>query len=445
MVILPGLFAVAGCNRGQPGQKAGGFPPALVTVAPVTLADVPVYLDEIGKTTADEIVTVKPQIDGIVIRGHRQDGKDLFSDGDFVTAGQELFAIDDRPFKAELDSANAQLKSANAQLKSANANLKSADAKLDQATAQQTLAKQELDRAKLLAATKAMSQEDLETRINAVTVANGDIEAANAAIQTANAAIDTANATIETANATIETAALRVEYCTIKSPVTGRAGQHLVDPGNVVKQNDTSLVVVQKIDPIWVDFTVAESDFPQVRQYFQPDKGLAVEVTSPDDPGKMRAGTLSFIDNTIQDGSGTIKLRASVKNDDQLFWPGQFVRVRLILTTLKQAALVPAQAIQLSQQGSFVYVLSDNAKSPSGKAAAMHLIKAGQRQGDKIVIAEGVKDGDQVITDGAMLFPDAPVRLPPPGGFGGPGGSGGPHAAAGASPATQPSAAEAKP
>jgi len=420
MVILLGLLGVAGCKRGEL-PKAAAFPPALVTVAPVTLADVPVYLDEIGKTTADEIVTVKPQVDGIVT-------KVLFHDGDFVTAGQELCDIDDRPFRAELDSANAQLKAA-------YANVKTANAKLDQATAQQTLAKQELDRAKLLAATKAVSQEDLETRINAVTVANGEIEAANAAIQTANAAI-------EAAHATIETATLRVEYCTIKSPVTGRAGQHLVDPGNVVKQNDTSLVVVQKIDPIWVDFTVAESDFPQVRQYFQPDKGLAVEVTSPDDPGKMRQGTLSFIDNTIQDGSGTIKLRATVKNDDHLFWPGQFVRVRLILTTLTNAALIPAQAIQLSQQGSFVYVLADNAKSPSGKGAAMHLIKAGQRQGDKIVIAEGVKEGDQVITDGAMLFPDAPVRLPPPGGFGGPGG---PPAAAGNPPSTKPAAAEDKP
>jgi multidrug efflux system membrane fusion protein len=384
------LLAVAGCNRqnaqaGAPPQ----MPPPRVTVAVAIAQDVPVYLDEIGKCTAFESVTITPQIAGIIIERRFEDGADL-------KAGQVLFRIDSRPFKATLDSANAQLAQAKASLE---------------------LAKLEFDRYAAVANTAAISKSDFDIKKNAVDVAQSQVAAADAAV---------------------ESAQLNLNYCEIRSPVDGRAGARLVDVGNVVKANEGSLLLVQRLDPIYADFTITERELPEVQK--QMSRGiLKTEVRLPiDGQADARTGNLIFLDNAVQDGSGTVKLRAQVPNTDHHFWPGQFVNVRLVLM-VKPSVLVPNVATQVSQQGLFVFKVVADEKSPTKLAAMQQPVTLGQRHGDQVVINNGLSAGDQVVTSGQMLLqPGSAVMVAK----GGPPAQVVPGAPPKAGPATLPSAGD---
>ena len=358
------LLGVAGCNR-QPAQAGPmQMPPPLVTVAGANAQDVPIYLDEIGKCAARESVTITPQIAGIITARHFEDGADL-------KKGQLLFSIDPRPFQAALDSAVAQL---------------------EQAKAAEEFAKLELDRYAAVANTRAISKADYDTKKNAVDVAAAQVAAAQAAV---------------------EAAKLNVGYCSIVSPIEGRAGERLVDAGNVVKANETALLLIQRLDPIYADFTITERDLPSVQEYMKVGT-LKTMVRLPIDPDQGRAGDLTFLDNAVQDGTGTVKLRAIMPNPDHHFWPGQFVDVKLILKTEKNAVLIPAAASQISQQGPYVYVVKQDG------TADLRPVTLGQRQGDDIVVTKGVTVGERVIVTGQMTVrPGGPVRMAapiPPGG-----------------------------
>jgi multidrug efflux system membrane fusion protein len=195
--------------------------------------------------------------------------------------------------------------------------------------------------------------------------------------------------------------------------VDGRAGQHLVDIGTVVSQNSMSgsqgpLVVIQTLDPIYIDFTCAESDLPAVRQH-AAEGDLKTLVTLPGDTDEGHEGKLTFIDTQVQNQSGTVKLRATLPNADHHFWPGQWVKVRLILKVEKNAVLIPATAQQIGQTGPYVYVVKDD------MTAELRPITPGQRQGDMLVVESGVKPGEKIITTGQyFVIPGAPVRLPMP-------------------------------
>jgi multidrug efflux system membrane fusion protein len=201
---------------------------------------------------------------------------------------------------------------------------------------------------------------------------------------------------------------LNLEYCTIVSPIDGRAGLLLVDPGNVVSANSSNLVVVQKLVPIYADFTVPELELDRVRANMA--KGtLQVLVHIQDDPRPPAQGNLEFLDNSIQDGTGTIKLRAQLDNQDRRFWPGQFVQVRLILATEHNAVLVPNEAVQVGQQGAYVFVLK-----PDG-TAEQRPITPGERQGDQTVVENGLASGETVIRTGQMMvIPGFPVIVTNP-------------------------------
>lgn len=364
--LAAGLLAVSGCNRSD--AKAGGapsMPPPPVTVSEATSRDVPVYLDEIGKCTALESVTITPQVAGSITERDFADGADL-------KKGQVLFKIDPRPYKAALDSAKAQLAQANAA---------------------QAFAKLELDRYTAVANTKAISKSDFDTKQNAMDVATAQLEAANAAV---------------------ETATVNLDYCTISSPIDGRAGARLVDVGNVVKANEGSLLLIQHLDPIYADFTITERDLPEVQK--QMSRGtLKTEVRLPvDGAGEARTGNLIFLDNAVQDGSGTVKLRAEVPNPNHHFWPGQFVNVRLVLV-VKPSVLVPNVATQVSQQGLFVFKVVADAKSPTKLAAMQQPVTLGQRHGELVAIDSGLSAGDRVVTSGQMMLqPGSPVTVVPP-------------------------------
>ena len=356
-LLLLQAFAF-GCSRSN-SQAAGpqAPPPPLVTVTSARAQDVPVYLDEIGKSYASESVTVTPQVGGRITERHFQDGADL-------AKGQLLFVIDPRPYQAQLDSAKASLA---------------------QSTAALGLAKIEFARSQALWDSKVISKQDYDGRRNAVEVDEAQVQAAKAAV---------------------ETAQLNLEYCYIHSPIEGRAGARLVDVGNVVQPNSTGLLLIQRLNPIYADFTVTERQLPEVRQMLSHGALLAL-VRLPVDPQNLaESGKVTFLDNTVQNSTGTVFLRATLPNSSHHFWPGQFVNVRLVLSTMKNAVLIPNQATQLSQTGPFVYVVK-----PDG-TADLRPVVLGQRQEEDVVITHGVSAGETVIVTGQLtVAPGGKVRV----------------------------------
>jgi len=347
--------AATGCDKkaSAPLER----PPAPVTVAAATTEDVPFYIDAVGHIVAREVVSVQPQVSGRVV-------KIQFADGADVKAGEVLFSIDARPFQAQLNQAEANLAEAQAAL---------------------NLAKTNFARVENITDPRAVSRQDYDTKKNAVDIAEAQVRQNRAAV---------------------ERARLDLEYCTIRAPIDGRAGQRLVDVGNIVSANNRALLVIQRLDPIYADFTVTEHDLSAVQRNMAR-RTLRVEVSLPDDTGEPRRGNLTFLDNAVQEGSGTVKLRATIPNADRRFWPGRFVKVRLVLDSRPQAVLVPASAPQLSATGSFVYVVKQDS------TAELRPVKLGQRQGDFVVVDEGLKSGERVVVQGQLgVTPGGKVRIP---------------------------------
>lgn len=349
ILLLPLLCVPASCNRGAArADSPATMPPPLVTVATAKAQDVPQYLDEIGRNTAFESVNLMPQVSGRVTERR-------FQDGDNLKKGQLLFVIDPSPFKAQLDSAKASLAQAQAALE---------------------LAKVQFARDQELVGTRAISKQDYDTK---------------------KSTVDQSEAQVEAAKAAIETAQINLDYCYIHSPIDGRAGARLVDVGNVVQANTTSLLSIQRIDPIYALFTVTEIDLPGVQKQMSHGT-LKALVRLPSDPeDSARLGKVEFLDNSVQNSTGTVNLRATLSNPDRHFWPGQFVNVKLVLETKKGAVLVPNQATQISQQGPFVFVIK------ADDTAELRPVKLGQRQGNDVVITSGVTPGERVVLAGHLL------------------------------------------
>ena len=349
------IFAgLAACNK----KPEANFerPPAPVTVARAVAQDVPVYIDAVGKTVAREVVSVQPQVSGRITQIH-------FTDGANVKIGDLLFTIDPRPYQAQLNQAEANVAQAEATL---------------------SLAKVNFARVEKVSDPRAVSRQDFDAR---------------------KSAVESAEATLKQNRAAVENARLNLEYCTIRSPINGRAGQRAVDVGNVVSANNGSLLVIQRLDPIYADFTVTESELSGVQRNMAK-QALKVEVRLPDDGTEPREGKLTFLDNSVQEGSGTVKLRATLNNNDRSFWPGRFVKVRLILQTQRDAVLVPADAPQLSAKGPFVYVVKPDS------SAELRPVKVGQRQEDLIVIKDGLKADERVVVSGQLgVTPGGKVRV----------------------------------
>ena len=339
------------------GKKGGGPPeraPRQVLVAPVTTEDVPLYLDEIGTTAPFQTVDVKPQVGGQIVSRE-------FADGADVKKGDLLFQIDPRPYEAVLAAAKADA---------------------------------------------ALAQANLKRQL--------ELQAKNV---TATQEIDTARANAMRTEAAVAAAQLNLDFCSIRAPIDGRAGLRNVDVGNVVTPGGSapSLVTIQGMDPIYTDFTVAEPDLPMVRSYLG-NPHMKVVTDAEDDKVEPRAGELYFIDNSVQPGAGTVKARAITPNPDRALWPSQFVRVRLILDILKDATLVPGGAVQIGQNGPYVFVVKPDS------TLDLRQVKPGQTHGDLTVINEGVRAGELVVTSGQLqLAPGAKVTVKEAAGPGGPG------------------------
>jgi len=352
--VLLGAGLLSSC--GKEPQTNVERPPAPVTVAKAVSQDVPRYIDAVGKMVAREVVSIQPQVSGRITKIH-------FTDGAELKTGDVLFTIDPRPFQAQLNQAEANLAQAEAALSMAKINFARVESVRDP---------------------RAVTRQDYDTKKNA---------------------IEGADAVVKQNRAAVESARLNLEYCTIRSPIDGRAGQRGVDAGNVVSANAGSLLVIQRLDPIYADFTVTESELGAVQRNMA-NGSLQVEVALPDDAAKPREGKLTFLDNSVQDGTGTVKLRATIANRDRRFWPGRFAKIRLILAIQRDAVLVPAEASQMSAKGSFVYVVK------SDSSAEQRFVKPGQRQDEMLVIEDGVKSGEQVVIKGQLgVTPGGKVRI----------------------------------
>ena len=339
------ILAVVGLLlfRGFGGREKLVSPraPRAVEFARVIQEDVPLYLNAIGTTTALATVNVQPQVTGEIVAREFEDGAD-------VKKGDLLFRIDPRPYEAVLSSAKADLVLAQANLK-----------RQDELRAKNVTATQELD---------------------------------------------TARANAMRAEAAVAAAQVNLDFTEIRAPIDGRAGLRHVDVGNVISPGpNTVLVTIQGMDPIYTDFTIAEPDLPLVRRYLGRGT-LKVLTDAEDDDVPPREGELSFVDQAVQPGAGTIKARAVTPNPDRALWPSQFVRVRLILETLKDAKLVPGSAVQIGQNGPYVFVVKDDS------TLDLRQVKPGQPQGDLTVVNEGLQPGEKVVVSGQLqLAPGAKV------------------------------------
>jgi len=392
------LMAQLACNSAPPAgvQTAGrgpgrGIPASPVTAAKAELRDVPVEVRQIGSVEPVAIIAVKAQIGGELTNV-------FFREGDDIRKGQKLFQIDQRPYQQAIDQAQAAIEKDNALIAQAEANLsrdrvQTANAK-EQATRYEALAKDGL-----------ISKDQNSTY-------QTTFNSQNEALRADEAAINSAKASLNVDKAAMETAKLNLSYCSISSPIDGRAGSLLVQAGNLVKANDTTaLVNIDQVMPVYVSFSVPEQLLGEIRSY---GAGHELNVTAMIGPGHTVTGHLTFIDNSVDNTTGTIKLKAEFPNSDRQLWPGQFVNVVMTLRTLKGVTVIPSEAIQSGQQGQFVFVLK------ADQTVETRIVKSGQQVEDKIVIDSGVSPGETVITDGQMrLVPGATVRVVAPVGGGG--------------------------
>ena len=352
--VLAALLLVRAYIQKRNAAVAAQPPARPVNVAKVMTKDVPLYLDEIGTCAAYETVQVQPQVSGAIASRDFQDGAD-------VKKGDLLFRIDPRPYEAALTQAQGQLAQAQSQMV------------LDQIT---------LKRQQELRVRNVISPQDLDS---------------------AQATVKSDEAKVKTSEGTVASAQVNLDYCSIRSPIDGRAGLRTVDVGNIVAIGAPPLLTIQRLDPIYTDFTVAEPDLPLVRRYLG-GPNLKVETSSEDENIPPRTGDLYFIDTAVQPGAGTVKARAVTPNPDRALWPSQFVHVRLILDVLKEARLVPSGAVQIGQNGPYVFVVK------SDSTLDLRPVKSGQRQGDLMVITDGLKVGETVVTSGQLqLAPGAKV------------------------------------
>jgi|YelNatPaOPRAMG01_1025707.scaffolds.fasta_scaffold08537_5 multidrug efflux system membrane fusion protein len=336
-------------------QKRGGIPPAPVTVAQSVRKDVPIVLSAIGTVEAYNSVNIKPLVGGEITRVAIKEGQD-------VNKGDVLFIIDPRPYEAALQQAQGILARDKAQLVSAEA----------QARRYADLVKKDY-----------ITKQDYDNAVAAAGALQSSVQADEGAVQTAR---------------------LNLGYCTVRAPIPGRTSNLLIQLGNVVKANDVPVLVLNQITPIYVNFSVPESELSEIRrqQAVHPLKVLAALPTG----GAPFEGELSLINNTVDPTTGMILLKATFPNEDKALWPGSFVHVSLTLGTRKGAVVVPDKAIQEGQQGTFLFVVKPD------RTVEMRPVTVGQRRNDEAIIEKGLQAGEEVVTDGQLrLFPGAKVEI----------------------------------
>ncbi|HEX4823778.1 MAG TPA: efflux RND transporter periplasmic adaptor subunit [Candidatus Polarisedimenticolaceae bacterium] len=344
------LFLAVGLGLASCGDKqAATAPPAPapVVVAKAEVKTVPVAIRSIGNVEAMASVAMRSRVAGSILEVHIADGAD-------VTKGQTLFTIDPEPFKIALAGAEAQLGR-------------------DQALLEK--AKSDVARYEKLVEKEYVTREQYE----------GAVAQSGSLAQT-----------IQADKAAVDAARLNVSYCTITAPINGKAGTVMLRTGNLVKANDDPpLVTILQMKPIHVTFSIPEKRLPEVREASAKHQ-LDVRASNKGETGGGHPGRLAFIDNTVDTTTGTIKLRGEFPNDDRALWPGQYVEVALTVSEQADVVVVPASAIQVGQQGSYVYVVKQD------NTAEMRPVQIGRTENGAAIVASGLAGGDTVVIDGQL-------------------------------------------
>jgi len=376
-------------GKGGRGRGAGDVP---VTVAKAVQKNVPVEIQVIGNVEAFSTISVKAQVTGQLNHVN-------FQEGDYVKKGDRLFNIDRRPLEAALSQAKANLARDQATLGQAQANLA-------RDTAQAKYAEAQSARYTQLFQNGIISKDQSEQlRANA--------DATAQALVADKATIESARAAIGSSQAAVENAEVQLGYCDIDSPINGRTGNLTMKQGNVITANNMELMTINQIEPIYVTFSVPESQLPAIKRYMA-NGTLPVRSRPQDDDTGDENGTLTFVDNTVDVTTGTIKLKGTFPNTNRKLWPGQFVRVTLRLTTQPNAIVVPNEAVQTGQSGSFIYVVKED------RTVESRPITTGARVDQDMVVESGLEAGETVVTEGQLrLAPGSRVVVRDANGGGG--------------------------
>jgi multidrug efflux system membrane fusion protein len=374
LVVLASV--VAACSTKEPPAAAStrrgdGVP---VSVATVGQKDVPLEVQVIGNVEAFSTITVKARVAGQLTGVH-------FREGDYVKKGDRLFTLDPRPFEAQLNQAEANLARDEAELNQAQANL-------NRDLAQQKYVQEQSARFTRLFQEGIISKDQADQMQTSADTISHVINADRAAVRSAEAAVGAGRAAV--ANAKVQ-----LSYTTMWSPIDGRTGNLAVKEGNLVTANETDLITINQVKPIYVTFAVPEAQLPSIKQYMARGS-LAVGVAPQDGSSIRDTGQLAFVDNMVDPTTGTIKLKGVFTNQESKLWPGQFVRVALRLTTQINALVVPNQAVQAGQEGSFVYVVKQD------RSVESRPVSTGPRVDQDIVVQSGLQAGETVVTEGHL-------------------------------------------
>lgn len=381
---LLSLLALIGAGCGSKPGPPPQMPAVPVTVAQAVEKSIPIQVKPIGNVESYSSIPVKAQVGGELIQIHFKEGQD-------VRKGDLLFEIDRRPYEQALRQAEANLNRDIAQEKQADANLA-------RDVAQSKNAEVQAARYAKLAGEGVVSKEQNDQmRTNA-----GSLEASTRADQ---AALESARASVSADRAAVEKAKLDLGYCVIRSPIDGRTGSLQVKVGTLIKANaDTPMVTINQIYPAYVAFSVPEDQLTAIRRSMAA-RPLEVEAFVPNDP-QPATGQLTFIDNTVDSATGSIKLKALFANKERKLWPGQFVNVVLTVGNEGKVTVIPAEAVQNGQKGQFVFVVK------ADKTVESRVVTLGRANGHEIVIQQGVKPGETVVTDGQLrLVPGFKVEV----------------------------------
>lgn len=346
------LATVCSCHKKQETRKR---PTPKVTTTVAVEKKIPIYIEAIGHSRAYNSAEIKAQVEGELMEVHFEQGQDVYE-------GDLLFTIDPRPYQAKLAQAEAILLENTAKLR---------------------FAKEKVRRYEPLVGN------------NFVSVLNYEKYLSDA---------DFYDATILENQAEIDTAKINLDYCFIRAPFDGKVGKRLIDKGNLIVNDGSTMLIINQVEPIYVDFSIPEKDLFRVQEA-ERKKELEVQIEVPGVEKKIFEGRLLFVNNLIDKKTGMIPLRAESANSERLLWPGQFTKVKLIVKRVPNAVLIPVEAISSGQHGRYVYIVKNN-------IAEYRSVKLGETVGDYVQVLSGIKSHEIVITDGQInVQKNKPVEI----------------------------------
>lgn len=352
LLLVQQLAKPSGPQGGERGPRGAGSEELLVSASAVERVDLPVHYNALGTVSAFNTVVVRSRIDGELV-------KVLFEEGQRVKAGDLLAVIDPRSYRAALAQAEGTLQQNQAQLRNAEIDLQ----RYLELLAQDSIARQTLD--------------------------------------TQQALVNQYRGTLKANQASVEQAKLNLQFSQIRAPISGRLGLRQVDVGNQISAGDTTgLVVITQVQPINVQFSLAEPQLPLIRQQLATGQPLPVEAFDRNQQQALASGALASLDNQIDISTGTVKLKARFANRDEALFPNQFVNVRLLAQTLAQVLVIPANAVQRGSQGSFVYVLDGENR------VSMRSVTLGVNAEERVQVLAGLAAGERVVTEGVDRLRD---------------------------------------